>query len=1145
MEKHDVILEWIEIENFLSFKKSRIRFLKDDGSLIKFLVLTGPNGGGKTSIFQALKFVLGSNNKDKRYETWEEFINRDEDFMRVRACFKTIDGERHEIGRLIRRGRGSSYYLNGASAQLKTIEAIVKKLRLSPDNIFTFIVQGQVNAIRDLPEDKIFQLVEWGMGIDKMKEEIQKNADKLQNNKALLAQLETQLENCVKNERALQERFKKLQKKRFIKNELVKLNAEMYWAQREDLNQTIGTFQETISQKGTMLQEHLDERKLLEDDISKLDVQQGEIRDSIENKRIYEHSLKLDKQNLDAEIKKLDNEKKVLFDRVESLKTQIEEREASLQALDKDRKILEQSLEQNVAKRNGLSKKKETNQRKRDEITQKLTTHKEWFDNHASLERKIDAVKNDLDNLEKDIKANETAIEDYIDRISELNQSFKGSEWYFSDEYEGNPKKVILAQIKQLETKIVEKQNLLDSSRKDEAEYRKLTVNIQYENREATADIRKIEAVVQELVNRGLQERIKGPIYSYLKYKETHARAIEAVFKKNALLGFVTLTKNDFHLISSIRAKHKVTSRTYLIRDDVLGIKELKAPDNPGVVDFLFNLIDVPQWLEPVISDIVKDTLVVTDLPSGTNYLEHGGKHRCVTLDGHTLKSEQKTISSDPPYYGKMILVKGEAGDGSTLELKLNRIVEVNTALDKEIEQLKKDLYQAKSRLEQSERTRILLNQKNALGKKKDECDDKKKLLKGDRDRVEKDYRALKVEMKKLEERQPAHFKDLTQEQVAIQKQLDSLQAELDASRDEQLTIEKSLQECLFKFNEKQEKIDSLNQMRVELLGELEKGSTFYKELQEKFDDLRKKLKDAQAEIEGVENEKQQVIEAIEAKKKNIDDKEVTIKALREEIEKIHIRITALENERAYIEIHLKGLVKPDQLKPVETYKYLIRDLEEELASPEYYYVDESIEEEIEENKRKIAAISNKKAEVQHETEETIRIGDDLKQNYMGLMKKHVDGLQVHVNEKLARLQMAYRIIMETSADYAKPGIKIAIDFFTPKPFPLTSLSEGQRSLIAITLILTLQELNPGPVCFFDEAHIFLDDKNRENIINLVRIITERVQLILTIPTQKQNLITNADQILGVCREGQNFHDENATEKDRLHLGRSYVFECT
>nr|MDO8115633.1 chromosome segregation SMC family protein [Candidatus Sigynarchaeota archaeon] len=1144
MEHHDAILEWIEIENFLSFRKSRIRLLRDDGSLVKFLVLTGPNGGGKTSIFQALKFVLGSNNKDKRYETWEEFINRDEDFMRVRASFKTRGGERHEIGRTIRRGRGSSYSLNGSPVQLKTIEAIVKQLRISPDNIFTFIVQGQVNAIRDLPADKIFQLVEWGMGVDRMKEEIQHNADDLQNKRTLLAQLETQLENCIKNERVLQDQFRVLQKKRFLRSELVKLNAEMNWARREDVNMEIEALQHALDQNGVLLQGHLDEKRTIEEEISRLDEKRTEIKEIIETRKALEHDLRLNKQDIDAEIKKLDDEKRILFTRVESLKTQIDERETAIKELEKERKVLEQGLEQNKDKRANLSKKKEEKQRKREGIKQDLDIHKEWFENHSSLERKRDAHQHELGDVEKDIEVNEAALAGFIDRIGDVNQYMKGSEWYFSAEYQGNPKKVLTSRIKQLEKEISGKQNQLDASKKDESECRKLTGGAQHDGKETSMDLRKIESVVEEIGKRGLNERVKGPIYSFLEFDPAHARAIEAVFKKNALLGFVTFTKHDFHLISSIRAKFKVTSRTYLVEDDELGFKDRTPPDHPGVVDFLFNLIKVPTWLEPVISDIVKDTLVVTDLPSGTNYLEHGGEYRCVTLDGHTLKHERKTISSDPPYYGRMILIQGETGEPSTAEVKLNRLVEFNVAMEKELGQLQKEIGEAKHRLEQAERIRILINQKETLGRQKDACDEKKKGLRDDKKRVEGDLKAINDEIARVEKLQPPHFKDLTQELDTVQKEIDSLQNELDAKKDEQLSLEKTFQECMFKLNEKQEKINALNEMRGELLVELEKGSGYYKELQEKFDKVRDDLKNIQKEIECKENEKKEIIDTISSKKNGIDEKEALILSIREEREKLHVKMIGLEEQRKYIEDNLKDMVKPDQLKSVETYKYLIRDVEDELASPEYYYIDESIEGEIEENSRKISAISDKKGEVQHETEETIRIGDELKQHYMNLMKKHIEDLQTHVNDKLARLQMAYRVLFEASQDYSKPGIKISVDFFTSKPFPITSLSEGQKSLISITLILTLQELNPGPVCFFDEAHIFLDDKNKENIINLIRIITEKVQFIITIPSTKQNFITTADQILGVCREGQNFHDDSATEKDVLHLGRSYVFEC-
>jgi structural maintenance of chromosome 1 len=46
------------LENFLSFQKDEVDFGE-----AKFVIIVGPNWSGKTSIFQAIKFALGSNER--------------------------------------------------------------------------------------------------------------------------------------------------------------------------------------------------------------------------------------------------------------------------------------------------------------------------------------------------------------------------------------------------------------------------------------------------------------------------------------------------------------------------------------------------------------------------------------------------------------------------------------------------------------------------------------------------------------------------------------------------------------------------------------------------------------------------------------------------------------------------------------------------------------------------------------------------------------------------------------------------------------------------------------------------------------------------------------------------------------------------
>ena len=80
--------------------------------------------------------------------------------------------------------------------------------------------------------------------------------------------------------------------------------------------------------------------------------------------------------------------------------------------------------------------------------------------------------------------------------------------------------------------------------------------------------------------------------------------------------------------------------------------------------------------------------------------------------------------------------------------------------------------------------------------------------------------------------------------------------------------------------------------------------------------------------------------------------------------------------------------------------------------------------------------------------------------------------------------------------------------------------SGGERSLIAIALILALQRFNPAPTYALDEVDIFLDATNTESVSKLLYDASRRSQFILFTPAKSTHLLKHADKRLGVVSPG-------------------------
>ena len=78
--------------------------------------------------------------------------------------------------------------------------------------------------------------------------------------------------------------------------------------------------------------------------------------------------------------------------------------------------------------------------------------------------------------------------------------------------------------------------------------------------------------------------------------------------------------------------------------------------------------------------------------------------------------------------------------------------------------------------------------------------------------------------------------------------------------------------------------------------------------------------------------------------------------------------------------------------------------------------------------------------------------------------------------------------------------------------------------MISINMILSLQEIKPSPLCMFDEAGMFLDEKNSEASYHMIKSTLDKnaVQLLMFLPKSSNVLYKLADKLIGVARVGKN-----------------------
>jgi len=103
------------------------------------------------------------------------------------------------------------------------------------------------------------------------------------------------------------------------------------------------------------------------------------------------------------------------------------------------------------------------------------------------------------------------------------------------------------------------------------------------------------------------------------------------------------------------------------------------------------------------------------------------------------------------------------------------------------------------------------------------------------------------------------------------------------------------------------------------------------------------------------------------------------------------------------------------------------------------------------------------------------------------------------------------------SDDPLEANIKIVASPRGKKLHDISSLSSGERALVALSLLFAVYLVKPSPFCVFDEVDAPLDDANIARFVKLLRSFTDHTQFIVI--THNKKTMEAADNLYGVTME--------------------------
>ena len=1153
-------LKAVEINGFKSFgEKVYIDFNRGITSIV------GPNGSGKSNILDAVLWVLGeqsyknirakesqdvifSGGKEKKAATKAEvslIIDNSDRYL-------DFDNDIVKITRRIHITGENEYLINDSKSRLKEIGNLFLDTGIGK-TAYSVIGQGKVERIINSSPKEIKNIIEEAAGIKKLQAnrlEAQKNLGNIEVN---LDKVEFILNETRENKNKIEKQAELAQKYIDLKDEKSSLAKGIYITELEQKEKNL-VENEDIKIKSeeecSILQEKFDKtlNRLTTIDLEKEEVKKQKILIDSRNKELKDViSTKETEQAVTRE--RLDNFKK----------DKLLKEEYSLHLENKIEKKLEE-INILIAKKEELSKNilemEAANKEFERKINELEAIKVEKTDLIESRNKKIRDLELEKQLSSNEIENNERKLKSSLDEVEILKKEL---DEITKKEIANNEEKDLLnSQIKakQEELAKTEERNefLVNQLSEISKTINKLSQDIrEYEYQEKTSS-GKLEALirmeesnegffksVKEVLNSGISG-IDGVLISLIKFDDKLAKAIEAAVSGN-LQDIIVEDKEVAKKCIAFLTERKLGRASFLALDTIkVSRREFKG-NMPGVLGLAADLVSAEDKYKKVVDFVFGGLLIVENIDVATDILNKNlFAGNIVTVNGELVSS------------------RGRITGGENQKSSINQIFERK----KEIKVLEEKVSNLKSKIvEESKRREDLSikleNYENEIDKidsLEDNIRKKMELLKKDfenlsekSERISKELRNIKFNIDDAEKYKTS-YQDRINSSVSnieeIEKHINSLRKDLEA---DELTLKETLANIdelnkqfsdtriIFLNNKNsieqyERDIISKENENSDLKEEKEKNSNVVIELSQNIEELEKNEEQLQKEIEEhikIYNSENRDIEVLNERENNLSNEERELskdkskletdllhsndrlEKITEVIEKIKTDIENINEKLTELTDVTAKAVEVEKLKSSKDY---LRSLENKINN--FGDVNLLAINEFKELKEKYDYLARERDDVVKSRKQVMdliqeideRIHEDFHTTYENINENFNKMCEETIRNTEGRLNII------NPEDFDNCGIEIFVKFKNKKKQPLSLLSGGEKSMVAIAFIMAIFMYKPSPFTFLDEIEAALDEKNTKNLLSKLRDFTDKSQFILI--THNKETMKESDSIFGV-----------------------------
>ena len=563
----------------------------------------------------------------------------------------------------------------------------------------------------------------------------------------------------------------------------------------------------------------------------------------------------------------------------------------------------------------------------------------------------------------------------------------------------------------------------------------------------------------------------------------------------------------------------------------------------PGVLGLAADLVSAEDKYKKVVDFVFGGLLIVENIDVATDILNKNlFAGNIVTVNGELVSS------------------RGRITGGENQKSSINQIFERKKeikVLEEKVSNLKsKIVEESKRREELSIKLENYENEIDKIDSLEDSIRKKIELLKKDfenlsekSERISKELRNIKFNIDDAEKYKTS-YQDRINSSVSnieeIEKHINSLRKDLEA---DELTLKETLANIdelnkqfsdtriIFLNNKNsieqyERDIISKENENSDLKEEKEKNSNVVMELSQNIEELEKNEEQLQKEIEEhikIYNSENRDIEVLNERENNLSNEERELskdkskletdllhsndrlEKITEVIEKIKTDIENINEKLTELTDITAKTVEVEKLKSSKDY---LRSLENKINN--FGDVNLLAINEFKELKEKYDYLARERDDVVKSRKQVMdliqeideRIHEDFHTTYENINENFNKMCEETIRNTEGRLNII------NPEDFDNCGIEIFVKFKNKKKQPLSLLSGGEKSMVAIAFIMAIFMYKPSPFTFLDEIEAALDEKNTKNLLAKLRDFTDKSQFILI--THNKETMKESDSIFGV-----------------------------